>query len=246
MTFLEARRNRILWVLVFFCLTMVLSGFLFQEVTITTLDRVLRDIGIGTANAFGLIISVFLGVSVVTREIERRTVYMLLTKPVSRGQYLLGKLLGVWVTVTVLLGLMVVAYVIEAHLFHGETPPIVFETFWLMLVELWAITSFSVLASTFTSSVMSAFLSLSIFVIGEFASSIYYFGKKSHFEFARRIIQGIFYLLPNFERLNLKDEASMLTPVPFVQVWSATVYGMLFATAYFLLALAIFRRRDLK
>jgi Cu-processing system permease protein len=246
MTFLEARRNRILWVLVFFCLTMVLTSFLFQEVTITTLDRVLRDISIATANAFGLIISVFLGVSVVTREIERRTVYMLVTKPLSRGQYLFGKLLGVWLTVTVLLVLMVAAYIVEAKLFRGDTPPIVFETFWLMLIEFFAITSFSVLASTFTSSIMSAFLSLSLFVIGGSASSIYYFSKKTRFEFAKPILKGIFYLVPNFERLNLKDEASMLLPVPFERVVSSTVYGMMYAIAFFLLALAIFERRDLK
>ncbi len=246
MTFLEARRNRILWILVFFCLAMVLTSFLFQEVTVSTLDRVLRDIGIATANAFGLIIAVFLGVSVVTREIERRTVYLLLAKPLTRGQYLLGKLLGVWITVAVLLGLMVLAFVAEAWAFGGSTPPVVFAAFWLMLIELWAITSFSVLASTFTSSIMSAFLSLALYVIGEFSPSIYYFGKKSHVEFAKPILKGIFYLLPNFEQLNLKDEASMLIPVPLMRVATATTYGMLYAVAFFLLALAIFRRRDLK
>ncbi|MDA4132473.1 MAG: ABC transporter permease, partial [Thaumarchaeota archaeon] len=218
MTFLEARRNRVFGVLVFFCLTMVLSGFLFQEVTITTLDRVLRDVGLGAADAFGLILSVFLGVSVVTREIERRTVYLLLGKPVSRGQYLLGKLLGVWLTIAVLMAMMVAAYTLEARLLRSTTPIIIYEAFWLMLVELWTISSFSVLSSTFTSSIMSAFLSLSLYVIGELSSSIYFLAKKVHVDWAKPLLHGIMYILPNFENLNLKDEASLTTPVPFTRV----------------------------
>jgi Cu-processing system permease protein len=246
MTFLEARRNRVLWILIFFCLVMVLSSFLFQEVSINTIDRIVRDLSIATADAFGLIMAIFLGVSVVTREIERRTVYLLVTKPISRSQYLLGKLLGVWLTLAVLQALMVLAFTVEALLYRGDTSPIVYEAFWLMLVEFWVITSFSVLASTFTSSIMSAFLSLSLFMIGEFAPSVYFFGKKTSSHVAKLALKGLFYLLPNFEWLNLKDESSMLIPVPFVQVVTSTIYGMLFAASFFCMALAIFRRRDLK
>lgn len=246
MTFVEARRNRILWSLLFFCLALVLTSFLFQEVTVATLDRVIRDVGLATLNGFGMLLAIFLGVSVVTREIERRTVYVLLSKPLGRGRYLLGKLLGVWFTLVIALSAMFLAFLVENAAYAGNTPAILFQAFWLMLVELLVVTSFSILASTFTSSAMSAFMTASLVVAGHLTTDIYFFSSKSKSILIKRSGAALFYLLPNLEKLNLKTDASLLRSVPAAQVCSATAYGLVYVAAFFVLSLAFFRRRDLK
>lgn len=246
MTFIEARRNRVTWSLVFFCGVLVMTSFLFQELTIAGFDRVVRDVGLATIHAFGVMLSIFLGVSVVTREIERRTVYSLLARPLGRTHYLIGKVLGVWITIIVSLSLMMCAFLIENAFYGGPVAMIIFQTFWLMLVELLVITSFSVLVSTFSSSVMAAFLSLSLFIIGHTSQDLYFFGRKSHVELVRKLGAACFFALPNLERLNLKSKASILERVSPQAVILDSLYGLCFVVIFLIAAGSIFRRRDLK
>jgi Cu-processing system permease protein len=246
MTFIEARRNRVTWSLLFFCGVLVMTSFMFQELTIAGFDRVVRDVGLAAIHAFGVMLAIFLGVSVVTREIERRTVYSLLARPLGRAQYLIGKVLGVWITIIVSLSLMMCAFLIENALYGGPMAAVVFETFWLMLVELLVITSFSVLVSTFSSSVMAAFLSMSLFIIGHTSQDLYFFGRKSHVELVRKLGAACFFALPNLERLNLKTKASIMEGVPLHDVLLDSLYGFCFVMIFLVAAASIFGRRDLK
>src|SRR5207245_9618139 len=90
-TVIEARRNRVAWSILFFCLVMVLTSFLFQEVTIAAFDRIVRDVGIAAISLFGVLLGMFLGVGVVGKDIDRRIVYAVVAKPISRFEYLLGR-----------------------------------------------------------------------------------------------------------------------------------------------------------
>lgn len=246
MTFLEARRNKITWSIVFFCLVLVLTSFLFQEVTIASFDRIVRDVGVGAINVFGVMLAIFLGVSVVSREIERRTVYSFLAKPLTRVDYLLGKLLGVWLTTIVCLALMLVAFLVEAKVYRGQLDLVIFQAFWLMLVEFLVLASFAILASTFTSSAMSAFMTVSLFVVGHLSDDIYFSARKSDSLVVQKLGALLFYAIPNLEKLNLKRQVSLLTPVAGVDVLIATAYGAVFVAAFIGLAIAFFARRDLK
>jgi ABC-type transport system involved in multi-copper enzyme maturation permease subunit len=246
MTFLEARRNKVTWSIVFFCLVLVLNSFLMQEVTIAAHDRIMRDVGLAAINLFGLLLAIFLGVSTVTREIERRTVYMILARPISRAQYLVGKLFGVWITIAASLGMMMVAFVLEMVVFRAPVAAVLFQAFWLMMMEFLLIASFSILASTFTSSLISAFLSVALFVIGHLASDLHFFGSKSQSPVVRALSAALFYLLPNLEKLNLKTAAALLTPVSAAAIGSATLYALIYVVAFMALSLALFTRKDLK
>lgn len=246
MTFLEARRNRIIWSLFFFALVLVLTSFLFQEVTIASYDRIVRDVGMAAINVFGVLLATFLGVSVVAREIERRTVYVILSRPLSRVQYLFGKLLGVWLTVAVCLLLMLVAFIVEAVVYRGELAPVIFQAFWTMQVEFLVLASFAMFASTFTSSAVAAFMTISLYVIGHLSEDLYFFGRKSGSLVLKKLGAVFFFAVPNLEKLNLKPEVSALQHVTALHVLSVSVYGLLYAVVFITAAVAIFVRRDLK
>lgn len=245
-TLIEARRNRIAWSLLFFCLVMVLTSFIFQEVTIAAFDRVVRDVGIAAINLFGVLLGAFLGVGVLGRDVDRRIVYVILGKPVSRFEYLLGRALGVWASVAMSLALMAVAFFLECLLYQGPIRLVMFQGIFLILIEVLVVVSVAVMASSSMGSIVAAFVTLSTYVIGHFSQDIYFAGRKSTSSAVKGLAAAIYYALPDLERLNLKSEVATLTEVSFAHVGSAAVYGLLYSLFFLTLAAAVFNRRDLK
>lgn len=245
-TFVEARRNRIAWSLLFFCLVMVLTSFIFQEVTIAAFDRVVRDVGIGAIDLFGVLLGAFLGVSVVGRDLDRRIVYVILGKPVSRFEYLLGRALGVWAAVAMSLGLMAAAFFLECLLYQGPIQLVMFEGLFLILIEVLVVVSVAVMASSSMGSLVAAFVTLSTYVIGHFSQDIYFAGKRSASMAVKAVAAAVYYALPDLERLNLKSEVATLTEVPLRQVAEAAGYGLIYSLLFLAIAATVFSRRDLK
>lgn len=245
-TFLEARRNRITLAVLVFALVIVVASVLFQEVTTTALDRIVRDAGLAMIQGFGLVLAVLLGVSVVSREIDRKTVYMLVSKPLRRSDYIVGKLLGVALSIFATAGAMAVAFLVQQLLYGAPIRPVLFAACWLMLMELLVVASFSLFGSTFVSPIMSGFMSVGLFLIGELSSDLYAIALRSKAQPLRGLFKALFYVLPNFDRLNLKNEASILADVSIARVASGTAYAMVFVACFTLAAIAVFRGRDLK
>jgi Cu-processing system permease protein len=245
-TVLEARRNRVAWSLLFFCLVLVLTSFVFQEVTIASFDRIVRDVGMATVSLFGVLLGVFLGVGAVGRDIDRRIVYILVGKPISRFQYLLGRTLGAWFSVSLSLALMSVALFLECFLYRGPITLVMIEGLVLLMVETLVLVSLAVMASCFAGSLIASFISVSGYVIGHFSEDIYFAGRRSASAAVRSIAAAVFYAMPNLERLNLKSEISTLTPVSLARFGGGIVYGLLYAALFLAIAAVVFERRDLK
>ena len=245
-TFTEARRNKIVWSLLFFCIFLVLTSFLLQTVTITAFDRIVRDFGIAAINVFGVLLGIFLGVGVVGRDIDRRIVYVIVGKPVSRFEYLLGRALGIWAAVALSLVLMAIALIVETLFYNGPIRLIIFEGLALILVEVFVIVSIAVMASSAMGTMVAAFVTLSAFIIGHFSQDIYFAGRRSEVQAVKSLAAAIYYALPDLERLNLKSEVSTLTAVPLSRVVASAGYGLLYAGLFLTLAAFVFSRRDLK
>lgn len=245
-TLIEARRDRIAWSLLFFCLVLVLTSFIFQEVTIAAFDRIVRDIGIAAINLFGVLLGAFLGVGVVGRDVDRRIVYVILGKPVSRFEYLLGRALGVWASVAMSLALMAAAFFLECLIYQGPIRLVMFQGLFLILVEVLVIVSVAVMASSSMGSIVAAFVTMSAYVIGHFSKDLYFAGRKSASSAVKGLAAAIYYALPDLERLNLKSEVATLTEVSVARVASAAAYGILYSLLFLALAAAVFNRRDLK
>lgn len=245
-TMTEARRNRVTWSLVFFCLVMLLTSFLFQEVTIAAFDRVVRDVGIAAINIFGILLGAFLSVGVLGRDLDRRTVYVLVGKPISRFQYLLGRALGVWAAVVLSLLLMVVVFIFACWAYGSSITPILFQGVFLIFVEVFVIVAIGVMASCFLGQLVAGFFTISAFFIGHFSQDIYFAGRRSASLLARGLSAGIYFALPDLERLNLKTEVSALTDVAMTRVAASAAYGLLYAMLFLLVAALVFERRDLK
>ena len=197
-TFQEAVRDRVLYSIVIFAVLVVFASLAAEQVTIGDQDKVVRSFAQGAIDIFSAIVAMFLGVSLVYKELEQRTVYTILSKPLPRYRFVLGKYLGVVLTLTVQLALMAAVYTGLMVATQGFPPPVVFVSFGLLLLSLMLLTAWSTLFSCYSGPTTASFFTLSIFTIGHLADDIWLFGSQADSEAVRSVARALYWALPNF------------------------------------------------
>lgn len=245
-TFREAVRDKILYSLVFFALLMICVGSFMDRVTIGQTDKIILDFGLASISIFGVLISIFVGVGLVFKEIDKRTIYSIVSKPIERWEFLLGKYLGLILTLFVEVALMTFGLAVAMALFstHGLQTSFLFAIL-LTFLELCLMTAVAVFFSSFSTPFMSGFFTLAIFVIGHLTQDLKAFSTRLD-EMGQMIIQVLFYLLPNLEIFNLRGWAVHGKEIPYDQIFLATSYGIFYIATVFVLSVIIFQRREFK
>ncbi len=245
-TFREAVRDKILYSLLFFALVMIASSVLVAELTIGEFLKIVEDVGLGSISIFGMLIAVFVGIQLVTREIDRKTVYTVLSKPVRRWEFIVGKFLGLGLTLLVELGIMTLGLIGLVAVVGGRFAPELAGAVGLIYLELLFLTAFSILFSSFSTPALSALFTLSIYVIGHMSNDLYRFGQKAETEWIREGSRVLYYVLPNLEYFNIKNQVVHHVALPPGQVGYAVVYGVVYTALVLFAAVVIFERRDFK
>jgi ABC-type transport system involved in multi-copper enzyme maturation permease subunit len=211
--------------------------------------KIIVDLGLSAMLLFGVFIAIFVGVGLVYKEIERRTIYAIFSKPVGRGEFLIGKYLGLCLTLLVNVLIMGLAVSLALIFVSGGWDPLalrIWPAVLLLYVELMIITSIALLFSTFSSPALSALLTFFIFIIGHFSADLKGLATSMGSASARWLFAGLYYLLPNLSNL------SFITPSAHGEVPDAafTVVTLLYALAYIVVVLSIatliFRHRNFK
>jgi ABC-type transport system involved in multi-copper enzyme maturation permease subunit len=248
-TFREAVRDRVLYNLVVFAVLMVGAALLLGRISINIERLVLVNLGLTAISLFGIVIAVFLGIGLVSKEIERRTLYTVLAaRPVQRWEFILGKEMGLIATLLVNAGCMSVGFFaalfyLERHFSSADRFLLV--ALYFIVLEFVLITSLALMFSTFTSPLLATIFALSLFVIGAFAEDVRGFGELAGGS-TKILATGLAYLLPNFAVFNVISEVAHSVPVPGRLILFNTVYALLYATAATSAAMLIFQRRNLK
>jgi ABC-type transport system involved in multi-copper enzyme maturation permease subunit len=245
----EALRQKLAVNLLVFALALVIASLTLSSLTFGEQYRIIVNIALSAMEVFGTLIATFLGAGLVARDIERRTVFPLVAKPVSRTQYVVGRYLGLVVTTTLNLLVMgvVFALVLAAYLrgfgFLRETP--FMATLAAIAIQLAMVSAVAVLFSVFTTATLSAIFTLSLVVAGHLASDL-----VRHWEqegaVAGAIGKALYVVVPNLEALNFKEAMVYKDALALSALAPAFAYGVLYAAAVVLLASAIFTRRDLR
>ncbi|MBH0204587.1 MAG: ABC transporter permease [Nitrospira sp.] len=244
-TFRENLRDKLLYNLLFFALLMIGSSLLLMRLTLGEFHRLLLDIGLGSVNIFSVLIAIFVGIGLVSKEIDKKTIYTIVSKPVARFEFLLGKFFGL--TITLLVNMLIMTAGLLAVLMAQSVPieAVLFKAIGLILLECMVVTAVALLCSTFTSATLSAIFTLAIYVIGHLTADLKTFGQKMD-GLGRSVLEGIYYLLPNLERFNLKGNVTHHIDVPLNELVLIVAYGMAYAAFLLLLASVIFQRRDFR
>jgi len=241
-TFREAIRDRVLYLLLAFALVIIGVSRLLALLTVGNDERVIKDVGLSAISLFGVLLAVFVGVSLVYKEIERRTVYTLLAQPVARWHFVSGKFVGLLAVLAANVGLMAAALFVVLAL-RGVSPWGLLPAVALMLVELAMICAFALLFSSLTNPILAATWTFAVFVAGHLSWSLKLLRPRLNGAGALAC-DALYWILPDLERLNLKVQAVHGLPLAPAQALLAAGYGLAYAGLVLALACLVFSRRD--
>lgn len=245
-TFRETLRDKILYNLVFFGLLLIGSSILLSTLTMGEQAKIIQDIGLASINLVGVLIAIFVGIGLVSKEIEKRTIYSIIAKPVPRYQFLLGKYLGLALTLFVNTAIMASGFFVTLLVGHVGLSAALLKAIALIFLELLVLTAVAVMFSTFTTPTLCATFTLAIYVIGHLTDDLRVLGGKLTADVGRWILDGLYYALPNLEYFNVKGQAVHGLPIEAGYLVSSVTYGLAYSAVLLALACVIFQRRDFK
>ncbi len=242
-TFREAIRDRILYLLLAFALILIGVSRLVSLLTVGDEGKIVKDMGLGAISIFGVLTAGFVGVSLVFKEIEKRTVYTLLANPVRRWQFVVGKFLGLAAVLALNAALMTAA-LFALLLFRGQAPWDLLPAIALIYVELLIVTAFALLFSSLTNPILAAIWTIAVYVAGHLAWSLELLKERIP-EGAGRVACDLGgWLLPRLDRLNVTREAVHGIPLADGQLVAAATYGLSYAFLALALACLAFQRKE--
>ena len=245
-TLREAIRHRLLYTLLFFAVTMIGFSVLIASLSYVEGERIIQDIGLASIRLFSVGIAIFVGIGLIHGEVDRRTIYTILSKPVTRSEFLLGKFIGLLLTVWLQLCLMALAFAAVSLLAGAPLDLGYAAALFLVGIELMVVVAVATLFSSFSTPMLSAFFTLGIYALGHLSRNLYFLGQESEVDNVRRAATLIYRLLPDLETFNLSIQAVHALPIPAAEVGWAVLYGLAYTTALLALAAYIFNRRDLE
>ena len=247
--FREAVRDRVLYNLVLFVLLLTAASIFIGELSGGQERKIIVDLGLSAMLLFGVFIAIFVGVGLVYKEIERRTIYAVFSKPVGRGEFLVGKYLGL--CLTLLVNVLVMGVGVSLALLYvsrGWDPliPKIWPAVLLIYMELMLVTAVALLFSSFSSPALSALLTFLTFVIGHFSADLKSLAVSLGSTSARWLFTGLYYLLPNLANYSFITPAAHGNAPSAAFVFSTVLYALVYITVILAAATLIFSRRNFK
>jgi ABC-type transport system involved in multi-copper enzyme maturation permease subunit len=233
---------------------MILSALALGKLTLGNEQKVLLDLGLSSISVIGMLISIFIGIGLVYKELEKRTVYALIAKPVHRYELILGKYLGLLFTLLVNLAIMTVG--LELALLYAGRIGLgghlrIWSAAFLIFLSFMVITALALLFSTFSTPALSALFAFFLWIAGHFGKDLQSFGEISKSALVKGLCSILYYVLPNFTNFkidsrNIIQDAVFYNPIDFYSVLGVTLYSILYCGAVIALSVTIFMRRDFK
>lgn len=245
--FREVIRDRILYLIAFFAIILIVVSLLLPQVAANTQDKILLDVGMAGIAVAGLVTAIFVGTGLINKEIEKRTVFVLIAKPISRVEFIVGKHLGLTAVLAVLITAMTVIY-FGVLSFHQVTYPmgsLVIASFYTLL-ELSVVTAIALLFGVFTSSLLSTLLTFAMYIMGHLSPDLVELAKLAENPALEQLTENLYLVLPDLSRLNLRNAAvygSELMPSP-TELLSSGVYAIAYTILLLTIANLIFSRRQ--
>jgi Cu-processing system permease protein len=257
--FKESVRDRVLYSLVAFASLLMGVSYLIGQLTAGQDIKIIKDLGLAAIATFGLLIAIFIGIGLVWKEVERRSIYSLLTKPVRRHEFIIGKFAGLALTLLINVATMTVVFYVVLAYMNTQFPenvravwpapavdPGMLPAVALIFVELLVVTALALFFSTFSSPFLSAALTFGLWVIGHFNTDLRNFEAVVESPVAAYLARGLYYVLPNFATFDIKTQVVYGLSVPVSYLVTTVAYGAVYVALLLTGAIAIFARRDFK
>jgi len=242
----EAIRDRVLYSLLFFGCVILVASLITEEITIGDQEKIMRGTALGAISLFSSVIAMFLGVSLVYKELERKTIYTIASKPIPRWMFVLGKYTGLLLTLGVNLAVMSALYVVILGLRLGMPHPSLLAFLGLLFIELMLLTAWATLFSTYSGPTTATAFTLAVFVIGHLADDIWSFGHLAESVWVQHLSEVLYWVLPNFEVFNVQAQATHEVAIEASRIATAAGYGLAYTAVVLIAAILVFQKRDFK
>src|SRR5438270_10953841 len=247
-TFREAVRDRVLYNLIFFALLLVALAPIFGQISVGVERIFLINLGLTAISLFGIVIAIFIGIGLVSKEIEKKTLYTVLSRPVRRWEFIVGKYLGlagtlVLNTLCMAIGVFAALLYVSHHFQKADGWLLV--ALYFIILQFLIITALALLFSSFSSPLLSAVFAFSLFVIGSFSEDLRGFAAMTQ-GLTRWLATGAAYLVPNFSAFNVISSVAHGVPVPAQLIFYNTAYALIYAAMALCGAVLVFEHRNLK
>jgi ABC-type transport system involved in multi-copper enzyme maturation permease subunit len=243
-TFRETIRDKVLYSLIAFAALSIIASLLAGSVSLGQDARVIEDFGLMAILVFLLIITIFIGTQLVYREIERRTVYLTLSKPVNRDVFYLGKFLGLALTIALSALIMGLIFVIMLYARTGIFSVAALWAIGFVMLEAWLLTALGLLFSAFTSPLASAVYTFCLVLIGHSSTTIWLLIQKTNSVIIKYVLEAVYFIFPNLEKFNLRNEVVFGFSPDATQVLAVVFYFLGYTLALLILGMAVFRRHE--
>jgi len=257
--FRESVRDKVMYSLVAFAVLLICTSYVLGQLTAGQDLKIMKDLGLSSISVFGLFMAVFIGIGLVSKEVERRSVYALLAKPIRRVDLVLGKYLGLVLTLTTNVAVMTVAlYAVLAYVSRGENEfarqareapaldPAMLKAVVLTLMQLMIVTATAVFFSTFSTPILSAALTFGVYVAGYFSTDLRNFELVVDSRVVQSVARGLYYVLPNLSAFDVTAQVVHGLPVGWRYMAVTTAYGLTYIAILLVISATIFSRRDFK
>ena len=245
--FREVVRDRTLYIIGFYALILAAAIRLLPEFAAATEDKMFLDFGLAVMSVLGLIVAIFVGTGLVNKEIEKRTVLLLIAKPISRSEFIIGKYLGLLAVLAVLIAAMTAIYLVFlqfASIPHSTTSIMIAAIF--LLLQLSLITAVAITLGVFTSSLLATALTFAVYLMGNITQDLVKLGRLENNKSIEKLTQGLYLFLPDLSRLDLKNDAVYgLQALPDTTALITNAgYGLLYSAMLLAIAIFIFSQRE--
>ena len=257
--FRESVRDKVLYNLVGFAVLMIGVSLLIGQLTAGQEVKIIKDLGLASISVFGTFIAIFIGIGLVSKEVEKRSIYALIAKPMSRAQLVIGKYAGLALTLAVNVSVMTAAIFAVLSWWDWQTPaeakaawdapaldPALLTAIGLIYLELLVVTAIAIVFSTYSSAILSAAFTFGLVIAGHFSQDLRNFDLVTESRAVQALARAFYYVLPNLSFFDVKARVVHGDPVLASEVGLAAAYALLYVGALLTLAVWIFSRRDFK
>lgn len=244
-TFLEAIRDKVLYLFLGFAMLLIVCSKMFGMLTIGDEGKIIKDLGLAAIQFFAMLISIMMSMLLISREVDARTVFNILSKPVRRWQFVLGKYLGMLVTIGVNLAMMTAALVVLIGLYQKEFAPKIFFGAAMIMAEMVLVAALATLFAVLTRPLFGSLLTLVTYVIGHVSDGVLLLRESIESPLSKKLLTLVYYVLPNLETFNFKVEVVHDLRLPLGATGWALCYCVLYTVLVLCLACLAFSHKDL-
>jgi len=243
-TFKETIRDRILAVIVVFALLMIVGGLWLGSISLGEQGRMMTDFGLVAVTAFGLIVAVFVAAGLVHKEVEKRTVFVLFSKPVSRGAFIGGKFIGLCGTMAIVLSGMGLFLFALVWIIDRQPSWMVLAAVVMIYVQLLAIMAVTLFFSTMGSAILAAVLGICVFVAGQLSHNVLALTRLGKNPITEALSWVVYVIIPNFSAVDVKAGAVGEQTLAWGQIGLWVAYLLAYIVVALALSTVIFRRKE--